>query len=236
MGISSTSVRKLMNDSFSQKNPMQVKMSDRETLAAEIKDRLAGLTYVTITDKPAYYRSDEEGRFITSFAIEEPSRYRYSFYDMQFRLLVDEEGQLQIRSYSNSSLVSSVDEIVDFVINCQERVDRRQAQKSKRQKVRNFKEQAIIAQIKKIAREERFAFYTDTDSVKLKLFIRLSENDSAQIDIPFKTFQQVLSHLRPTIKALMMLKERNIKVKLHAKAYGRWTEPEMLDNEQQTLE
>jgi predicted RNase H-like nuclease len=57
-----------------------------------------------------------------------------------------------------------------------QRVDRQKAQAAKRQKQKDLKVQAILAQVRKMAKEDRFDFATEVDSVKLKLIIRLSDD------------------------------------------------------------
>lgn len=241
MSLAHASIRKIMMASFKQKTPIKVELSDRQTLGEQINDRLAGLTYVSIEKQPYYIRTEEKERFVTSFAIEEPpNRYYSSWNNTRFRLLVNEQGQLVIRDYYNTRLVSSLDELVNFVINCQERVDRRVAQNNKRQKIREFKTQAIIAQVKKIAQEERLAYHTETDTVKLKLYVKMSDKKFAKLDIPFKSFQEILPHLRATIQGLMTMHAQGINVTIKSMNAFRWrpaqwVEPESSPDNDKTL-
>lgn len=241
MSLTHASIRKIMTASFKQKTPMKVELSERQTLGEQINDRLAGLTYVKVDEQPYSMRAEEKDRFVTSFAIQEPSnRYYSSWSNTWFRLLVNEQGQLVIRDYLNEYLVSSLDELVDFVINCQERVDRRVAQKNKRKKIREFKAQAIIAQVKKIAQEEQFAYYTETDTIKLKLYVKMSDKKFAKLDIPFKSFQEILPHLRATIQGLMMMHAQGINVTIKSMNTfhwrdSKWMEPESSSDNDKTL-
>ena len=63
-------------------------------------------------------------------------------------------------------------------------------------KVRDLLAQAILAQVRKLATEERFDFMSETDAQKLKLFVKLSDDHAVVLHIPFKEFKQFLPQLR----------------------------------------
>ena len=77
--------------------------------------------------------------------------------------------------------------------------------------------QAILAQVRKIAKEDRFDFATEVDSVKLKLIIRLSDQDDFAILIPFSQFKEVLPKLRTAIRALRETYNTGVRFKTNLK-------------------
>jgi len=98
-----------------------------------------------------------------------------------------------------------------------QRVDRQKAQAAKRQKQKDLKVQAILAQVRKIAKEDRFDFATEVDSIKLKLIIRLSDQDYFAILIPFNQFKEVLPKLRTAIQALRETYNTGVRFKTNLK-------------------
>jgi hypothetical protein len=80
-----------------------------------------------------------------------------------------------------------------------------------------LKIQAILAQVRKIAKEDKFDFATEVDTIKLKLIIRLSDNDYFAILIPFNQFKEVLPKLRTAIQALRETYNTGVRFKTHLK-------------------
>ena len=81
-------------------------------------------------------------------------------------------------------------------------MDRKRALKAKRGKVRDLLAQAILAQVRKLAKEEKFDFMSETDAQKLNLFVKLSDDHAVVLHIPFKDFKQFLPQLRSVIVTL----------------------------------
>ncbi|NES07151.1 MAG: hypothetical protein F6K22_32750 [Okeania sp. SIO2F4] len=98
-----------------------------------------------------------------------------------------------------------------------QRVDRQRSQAAKRQKQKDLKVQAILAQVRKIAKEDGFDFATEVDSINLKLIIHLSDNDYFAILIPFNQFKEVLPKLRTAIQALRETYNSGVRFKTHLK-------------------
>ena len=113
--------------------------------------------------------------------------------------------------------VSDIGEVVALVKAFLQRVDRQRAQAAKRQKQKDLKVQAILAQVRKIAKEDGFDFATEVDSIKLKLIIRLSDNDYFAILIPFNQFKEVLPKLRTAIQALRETYNSGVRFKTNLK-------------------
>ena len=110
--------------------------------------------------------------------------------------------------------MSDLDEVVRFAGHCNERIGRQKALKAQRGKVRDLLAQAILAQVKKVAKEERFEFMSETDAQKLKLFVKLSDEHAVVLHIPFKDFKKFLPQLRSVIVTLRQLYQNGIRFQI----------------------
>ncbi len=201
---------------------MLVDPAEREQLGEAITQQLARIEGVDT--KSYHYMSEaEKSRLVCTFSItDRESRYFYTSRN-NFRLVLDENNILTLKTERRDSqvIVSDVEEIIQFVMQCKQRLARRQALKARREKVRDLKAQAIIAQVKQLAKAEQFDFMTETDHQKLKLFVKLSDRDSIEIHIPFKQFQEILPQLRTTIASLRELHAGGLHFKITSGKGGR---------------
>ena len=207
MGSLSLPISKLFRTYFTGKTPLKPNSKEKGAIAETLKKRLTGLKYLRIENR--YYR-DQKNPPVFEFQISRPSDYHWG---NDFEIILNEKNELLLKYYRQSVPVSSLDEIFAFVGGCQEQVEKSIAQEAKRKKVREFKSQAIIAQVKQIAKEDKFDFYTETDTVKLKLYVKMSEQDCIEMYVPFNRFQEVLPNLRSAIRSLRELHNRGIKFK-----------------------
>ena len=138
---------------------------------------------------------------------------------------------LKTQRHDSQVVVSDIHEIVQFITHIKQRMARRQAQKAKRNKIRDLKAQAIIAQVKQLAKEDQFDFMTATDSQKLKLYVKLSDRDAIEIHIPFSKFQQILPQLRTTIASLRELHASGLRFKITSGNIGRYWRPEWISHQ-----
>jgi hypothetical protein len=136
-----------------------VKTVRRSAVASQVLDSLGGIEGVDST-KEGYVREEEKPRFVCEFSLADPNSYYYYGTHVGFRLLLDDEGRLTIEQahhyHDNRALVSDLGEVVDFVRRCKQRIDRQTALKAKRGKVRELQTHAIIAQVRKLARQDGF--------------------------------------------------------------------------------
>ncbi len=203
MALDIRSINKLLKDGFDETAPMRVDPDEREALGASITQELERLE--SVDTKSYYFLSEvEKARLVCVFAIIDPDSPSYFRSTNNFRLVLDENQVLTLKTerHDSQAMVSQVDEITQFIMQVKQRLARRQAQKAKRNKVRDLKAQAIIAQVKQLAKAEQFDFKTETNSQKLKLYVKLSDRDAIEIHIPFSQFQQTLPQLRTTITSL----------------------------------
>jgi hypothetical protein len=218
MNINKQTIQKLFRENLTgEEKPWKILHDEIVETKNAIKKRLLSINGVQL--KQVSYgssrRDAENENDICTFSVKD-DHYR-SGYD--FRLKLDEYNHLVIKySYSGSAHVASIDELIAFIKVLQIRIDRKVTQKNKRKKVREFKAQAIVAQVKKLAKEDKFDFYTQTDTVKLTLFIRLSDKECMEIDIPFNRFQEILPELREIIAAVRSVHVKGVKFKLNSKS------------------
>ncbi len=206
MALDIRSISKLLKEGFSEASPMRVDPTEREQLGEAITQQLARIEGVET--KSYHYMSEaDRARLVCTFSLAEASSSYYYATKNAFGLVLDEHDILILKTAHRDiqAIVSDVDEIIQLVMQIKRRLARRQAQKAKRDKVRDLKTQAIIAQVKQLAKAEQFDFMTRTDSQKLKLFVKLSDRDAIEIHIPFTQFQQILPQLRATIASLREL-------------------------------
>ena len=217
MKLPPPSIRKLFREDFSGASPIVV---DRANLLRESKrwrKLIQQIDGVHVTKHPG--DKDSRSKTLCRFTIPEPNTGGQYWRSDELRLEYDDKSRLTIHSYrmresNQSAIVSDLDEIKVFVRHVLERYARRQAGAKKREKVREFKSKAIIAQVKKLAREEKFDFATTCDTVKLRLFVKLSKQDLMEISVPFKQFEKVLPKLRATIQSLRELYAEGIRFKI----------------------
>ncbi len=215
MSLASRSIHKLLKEDFGGASPLLVDPATRDTLVDEITQRLDRIEGVD-TKVYLFMPDDEKARLLCTFAVIDPHQPYYYSSRNDFRLVLDEQRALLIQHGRNGgqAVVSDVDEIVQFVSHCQQRLARRRALQAKRKKIRDLQAQAIIAQVKQMAKAERFDFMTETDRQKLKLFVKLSANHSIELHIPFKQFEHMLPQLRATIVSLRELHASGIRFKI----------------------
>lgn len=228
MQVHSSTIKKLFREHFAAAQPWLVADLDREVLITTITQRLAGLPGVRV-DRHHYYASEKDrARFVCSIELHRPGEVSY-FSRTSFQLLLNESSALTIqhagyRRVTDAAVVASLEQLVAFLMACLESLERQAGLATKRQKVRDLKAQAIIAQVRRLAREEQFDFYTKTDVLKLTLYVKIADDESLELQIAFKDFDKALPNLRSTIVALRALHQQGIHFKLSRSPYHkhRW--------------
>ncbi|MBK8534258.1 MAG: hypothetical protein IPL59_03540 [Candidatus Competibacteraceae bacterium] len=205
-----------MREIFTGAAPWCIAPNEREPAKQQLKERLSRLNYIKI-DRNQYREFNQQHKnksdVLCTFSFDDPNDSWHSCYD--FGLLLNDRKELMIGySYGKAVVVSSLAEIEAFIAACQAQFNRQAALANRRQKVREFKAQAIIAQVKQIAAEDRFEFFTENDTIKLKLSIRLDKNQAIQINIPFNRFQEVLSKLRSIIASVREVYQQGVHFKM----------------------
>jgi hypothetical protein len=225
MSLEHRSIQKLFREDFAGQHPLVVDPAEREKLGAEIRARLERLEGID-TKESSYKSENEKPRWVCEFTVVDRDTPYYYRSSQRFRLLLDEQNRLTIKEdyYRGEAraLVSDLEEITRFALHCKQRLARRKALRTKSEKVRQFKAQAILAQVKKLAKEEKFDFLSETDRQKLRLYVKLSQEHAVELSIPFKQFDEVLPHLRTAVVSLRHLYESGIQFKIVGRAKVSW--------------
>jgi len=208
------SVNKLFRECFSGDSPVHVDLKKRSEFTKQWYNQLSKIDGVRLTNHPG--DRDPRSRTLCRFTIPEPHLDHQYWRTDELRLETNDEQQLILtlgnwRRSDIVAVVSSVDEIANLVRQTLQRYARRQASERKRDKVRQFKSKAILAQVEKMATEDRFDYAATTDTKKLKLFVRLSASDLIEIVIPFARFEQVVPQLRDTIATMRNLHQNGLR-------------------------
>ena len=213
MSISSVSIQKLFREHFPGETPLRLEQAEREAWIAALKQRFEDDEQVDV-DKVTWVMPDRQNRHLLTLDLKDPDR-RYSYRANTFRLVLDDnDDEVVIESAGMSAKVSHLDEIVTLLVECKRRLERQRTQRKRREKVRGFKNAAITAQLKEMAREERFEFAIEFGPQKVKLWIRLNEgNDALEISTSPKRFQSLLPDLPPMIRSLRETWQTGLKFK-----------------------
>ncbi|MCC9601069.1 hypothetical protein LOC67_10975 [Stieleria sp. JC731] len=235
MKLTLASIRKLFREDFSGEAPILI---DRSNLHGAIRHWQAvvdGIEGCNRTKHPG--DKDSRSRTLCRFTIPEPESDRSHWRSEEFRLQYDEEWHLTLHSYCGhvgtsqvKTTVSDVDEIKQFVRHVHQRYARQKASAQKREKVRQFKSKAILAQIRKIAKEEGFDFAATQDTVKVKLFVKLASHEMIEMHVPFKQFEKVMPRLKTTIQDLRQLYSEGLRFKMQPVSRLPW-DLEWVDHE-----
>lgn len=213
MALTHPSIRKLLRECFDAKEPLRADPADPGALLARVRERFEGWSGVTDSTRLVYRPPQDDLpdlRLDVTLAGDGYSYWRgvhlYLHLDASLGLVLDCAGE--------KVPVGDLETIAAFVRACQAALQRQRAHQAKREKLRNLKAKAILAQVRQLARDEGFDFATETDSVKLKLYVRLADPDCARIDIPFSKFQEILPNLREGIRALRELQAAGIRFRI----------------------
>lgn len=235
MNTQTNTIRTLLRTHFTGASPLRVADHERAVLSEAIQQRLAGLSYVCHSGDTYWRSAAEKQNFVCSLWINLPKGRVWS--DFSVTLKCNQAGQLTLSYEREKVLVASVEEVVAFARACQEIAEQQHGKKKKREKVRDLQVQAILAQVKKLAREEQFAFYTRTRSLKIELYIKLSDQEHVKLTIPFGKFQEAAPLVREAVLKLRQLHQTGIRFRLGQHLpFGRydrdeWIAPEPLTNE-----
>ena len=232
MSITSQSLQKLLRENILGGNPLSVNPEQARELAEDLLARVEPLAGAKRNDNCYHYSRFQAGssadqpptNVLCCCVLLEESSDRWYREHTHLHLLRSPEQQLwvDLGCERSPNPISDIGEVVALIQAFLQRVDQQKAQAAKRQKQKDLKIQAILAQVRKIAKEDGFDFATEVDSIKLKLIIRLSDQDYFAILIPFNRFKEVLFNLRTAIQALRETYNSGVRFKTHLKgAYRR---------------
>lgn len=240
MKLPSPTVRKLFRECFPNETSICIDPSKLRSEASRWRKAIAKIEGVHITKHPG--DRDSRAKTLCRFTIPNPDEPKDQYYRSdELRLEYDDDAKLKLVAYNyrfpeHSAFVSSLDEIETLVREVRKRYAKRTANQKKREKVKQFKSKAILAQVARLAQEESFEYATQHDSVKLKLYIRLTDYEMMQIDVPFKQFEVLLPKLRATIIALRELYAQKMRFRIRPVSSlpwdAKWQQPKAADQQQ----
>ena len=219
MKLSRTSLEKLIRENISENPAPRLQTEEIDTVLAELRGQLLETAGVK-EDSGRYFSQDKEISRIQHFIIKEAGDTDHYYWDTySFSIGINPDNVLCVRLAHDWQPLADSAELFNFIRAYQAGLQRRRAKANKQQKLRDLKAQAIIAQVKNLAKEESFDFYTQTDSVKLKLYIKLSDTQAIEMQIPFSKFQTLLPNIRTAVQALRTVHQAGIRFKIGSARY-----------------
>lgn len=226
MSITSRSLQKLLRDNISGEKPVSVDPEQARELTEDLLARVEPLAGAKRNDNCHHFSRFRAGssadqpptKIPCCCILLEESSDRWYRNETHLHLFRSPEQELWVElGFERSAPVSDIGEVVALVQAFLQRVERQKAQAAKRKKQKDLKIQAILAQVRKIAKEDKFDFATEVDTIKLKLIIRLSDQDYFAILIPFNQFKEVLPKLRTAIQGLRDTYNSGVRFKTNIK-------------------
>lgn len=202
MTLTRPSIEKIFTEYFPEDVGIHVAYGARKEFLVEVQEAFVSDVWEDTTKYAWMSKNDVQNHMCTYTLKDASSGYRHS--GEAFHLMLDDDRRLYIRYRGDlRAQVSRVQELASFAQECQRRYERQLALRQRREKVRGFKQAAMLAQLKKLASEEEFDFRVDFTVARVKLWIR-STDESNVIHIHFapKRFQEILPQLPGMIRVL----------------------------------
>lgn len=136
-------------------------------------------------------------------------------------------GNFYAYELSDLRYLADAEDLRQFVVVLCDKARQLAFQKQKREKIKTLKRQAIVAQLRQIAQEERFAFYVETTALLIRVGVRLDDNNQLVIAIPFGEFESILPRVREAVTSLRALHQHKIRFKTTLIGYRKeWIMPD----------
>jgi hypothetical protein len=233
MSLNSRTVAKILRETFTGEQPIIKDAFEHKAFIASIKENLKNIKRL---DFSSHYSShtEKDKDLYCYFSVKENDEDRYWYYSSDsFTIKFNQHNQLMIEQHLDSfAMVYHVDQIYAFIDKLKLAHQEKNARRLKKKKINGLKQQAIIAKIKEIAKEDQFDFFTREYDKKLKLTVRIKDGSIMEIDIPYGKFQDILKDLRSLIKTVRELQKGGIIFKLKSssgyKSRSGWTTYESL--------
>lgn len=221
MSLRWQSVQKLLRDHIKGQDPLQVSQTEAldfvKALIPQV-ETLPGVTYNPQCHEHNRFHdpSAKPSETMCCCLLLQEVQERWYNDKTHLHFLNTPNQRLHLKLHGHQSEpISNSEEVIAFLRAFHARVEQQKAQLAKRKKQRDLKLHAILAQVRKMAKEDQFDFATSADHVKLNLGVRLSEQDYFVIVIPFKQIKEVLPKLRPAIQALRETYNSGVRFKTH---------------------
>jgi len=202
MSLNSRTVAKILREHFTGETPIIKNASEHQTFISSLQTKIEKIKGI---EKPFFYHSSNEPN--CHFSIKDES----SFYDNNdFTIKFNQNNELFITHNRNSANIYQLEQIYSFIDKIKLEYDNKQARQLKKEKINKLKQLAIIGNIKKIAKEDKFDFYTLEYATKLKLIVHIGSGKIIEIDIPYGKFQDSLKDLRSLIQTIRELQKSGL--------------------------
>ena len=110
--------------------------------------------------------------------------------------------------------LSGAAELLRLLGAIRERLLEQQRKAQKREKIRKLKERSIESQIDALAARRGFAYALQPMQLKVKLTVRLDDQNGLFVDIPYGRIQEVIADLEPLIEKVRELYRSGVRFKL----------------------
>lgn len=197
MILTTPSLEKVLRDNFPRDEGLVVAEAARESLTDELKRLFDKDEW---KPEPDSSWRPKEGTLLCAFRLEDPGSWYRS---TTFHFVLDASNRLTVHSSDRSAPVGHLDEVRDLIQDCRQRLQRQEALRKRREKVRGFKGAAMLAQLKKLGREEGFDFVAEFNVARVKLWIRVpGDENTFHLYFPLKRFQEILPRLPGVVRLL----------------------------------
>ncbi|RKZ51520.1 MAG: hypothetical protein DRR16_05100 [Candidatus Parabeggiatoa sp. nov. 3] len=210
MSLHPKTVAKALQEHFTGDIPVMKAPIAHKKLMTSIKSQLEKSKGIIIS---IYYsRRDNEPDKLCHFEVSDKEDGYYN--SDSFTLKFNENNELMIKHFSSRAMVYQIEQIYTFIDRLKVEYQKKKARQLKREKINKLKQQAIVAKVKEIAKEDRFEFSVREYSIKLKLTVRIEGGKIVEFDIPYNKFQEVLKDLRSVIQDIRELQKSGISFKI----------------------
>ncbi len=198
------------------KNKKRLSVSIGETYSSRYDDEDSVTTY-----HPYGYSRSRPGRPYLSVNVENPYKKRD---ELSTDLLFNKQNELIFRHYSLKQEwhVSKIEHVLLLVEKVLEFFEEQHKKDLKNEKVQKLKIHSILAKLEEIAREDKFEFDHSHNSIRVTLFVKLPKDQSLSIQVPFKSFQEVMQEVRPIIRNILDMSAKGIVFQIAKSGYHPW--------------
>jgi len=212
MSLNSRTIAKILREHFTGETPIIKNAFEHQAFISSLQTEIEKIKGI---EKPYFYRSSSEPEPNYQFSIKDDS----SFYDYDsFTIKFNQSNELIITHNESRANVYQIEQIFSFIDRIKQEYDNKKARQLKKEKINKLKQLAIIGNIKKIAKEDKFDFYTREYATKLKLIVQIELGKIIEIDIPYSQFQDTLKELRSLIQTIRELQKSGLTFRLKSTA------------------
>ncbi|KHD10248.1 hypothetical protein PN36_19565 [Candidatus Thiomargarita nelsonii] len=199
MSLNSRSIAKILREHFTGETPIIKNAFEHQAFISSLQTEIEKIKGI---EKRSFYDKEPEQKY--DFSIKDESCfYDYDYFTIKF----NQSNELIMSHNGSRATVYQIEQIFSFIDRIKQEYDNKNARQLKKEKINKLKQLAIIGKIKKIAKEDKFDFYTREYATKLKLIVEIELGKIMEIDIPYSEFQDTLKELRSLIQTIKELQK-----------------------------